>query len=40
MRQLSEFVGRPVDLCTRNGLKAYIRPEVDASAKLIYALKS
>lgn len=37
MRQLSEIVGRPVDLCTRNGLKNYIRQEVDASARLIYA---
>ena len=37
MRQLSEIVGRPVDLCTRNGLKDYIRLEVDASARLIYA---
>ncbi|MCY4062143.1 MAG: nucleotidyltransferase family protein [Chloroflexi bacterium] len=37
MRQLSEIVGRPVDLCTRNGLKHYIRQEVDASARLIYA---
>lgn len=37
MRQLSEIVGRPVDLCTRNGLKDYIRQEVDASARLIYA---
>ena len=36
MRQLSEIVGRPVDLCTRNGLKDYIRREVDASARLIY----
>ena len=37
MRQLSEILGRPVDLCTRNGLKDYIRREVDASARLIYA---
>ena len=37
MRQLSEIVGRPVDLCTRNGLKDYIRLEVDTSARLIYA---
>ncbi len=37
MRELSEIVGRPVDLCTRNGLKDYIRQEVDASARLIYA---
>lgn len=37
MRELSEIVGRPVDLCTRNGLKDYIRREVDASARLIYA---
>ena len=37
MRELSEIVGRPVDLCTRNGLKYYIRHEVDASARLIYA---
>lgn len=37
MRELSEIVGCPVDLCTRNGLKDYIRREVDASARLIYA---
>lgn len=37
MRELSEIVGRPVDLCTRNGLKDYIRQEVNASARLIYA---
>jgi len=37
MRVLSEIVGRPVDLCTRNGLKYYIRQEVDANARLIYA---
>ena len=37
MRGLSEIVGRPVDLFTRNGLKEYIRQEVDTSAKLIYA---
>jgi len=37
MRELSEILGRPVDLCTRNGLKQYIRREVDASARLIYA---
>lgn len=37
MRDLSEIVRRPVDLCTRNGLKDYIRHEVDASARLIYA---
>lgn len=37
MRELSEIVGRPVDLCTRNGLKDYIRQDVDASARLIYA---
>ena len=36
-RELSEIVGRPVDLCTRNGLKDYIRQEVDANARLIYA---
>lgn len=40
MRQLSEIVGRPVDLCARNGLKSYIRREVEASARLIHALKS
>ena len=37
MRELSEIVRRPVDLCTRNGLKVYIRQEVGASARLIYA---
>lgn len=37
MRQLSEIVGRPVDLCTRNGLKNYIHQEAVASARLIYA---
>lgn len=37
MRELSDIVGRPVDLCIRNGLKDYIRHEVDASARLIYA---
>ena len=36
-RELSEILGRPVDLCTRNGLKDYIRQEVDTSARLIYA---
>lgn len=36
-RELSEIVGRSVDLCTRNGLKEYIRQEVDTSARLIYA---
>ena len=36
MRELSEILGRPVDLCTRNGLKDYIRQEVDASARLLY----
>ena len=40
MRELSEIVGRPVDLCTRNGLKRYIRQEVDASARLIYEKRS
>lgn len=40
MRELSEIVGRPVDLCTRNGLKDYIRQEVDASARLIYEKRS
>ena len=36
MRELSEILGRTVDLCTRNGLKDYIRKEVDASARLVY----
>ncbi len=36
-RELSEIVGRSVDLFTRNGLKEYIRQEVDTSARLIYA---
>ena len=37
MRELSEIVGRTVDLATPNSLSRYIRQDVLASARLIYA---
>ena len=37
MRDLSEIVGRPVDLATPNSLSRYIRQEVLDSAELLYA---
>ncbi len=37
MRDLSEIVGRPVDLATPNSLSRYIRQGILASARLIYA---
>ena len=36
-RDLSEIVGREVDLCTPGGISRYIRDEVIAGARLIYA---
>ncbi|MCY3947273.1 MAG: nucleotidyltransferase family protein [Anaerolineaceae bacterium] len=36
-RDLSEIVGRKVDLCTPRGISKYIREEVIAGARLIYA---
>ena len=40
LTDLSEIVGRRVDLCTPNGLSPYIRDEIIESAKLIYAKES
>ena len=40
LRDLSEIVGRRVDLCTPNGLSKYIRDEIVESARLIYAKES
>ena len=40
MTDLSEIVGRQVDLCTPNGLSPYIRDEILESARLIYAKES
>lgn len=40
MRELSEIVGRTVDLATPNSLSRYIRQDVLASARLIYAQES
>ena len=37
MRDLSEIVGRPVDLATPNSLSRYIRQGILESARLIYA---
>lgn len=34
---LIDIVGREVDLCTPNGISKYIRDEVLASARIIYA---
>lgn len=36
-RDLSEIVEREVDLCTPRGISRYIRDEVIAGARLIYA---
>jgi hypothetical protein len=38
-RELSDFLGRPVDLVPRDGLKWVIRDEVLASAEAIYDAK-
>ena len=35
-RELSEAIGRPVDLVSRNGLKPLVRDEVLSSAWSIY----
>ena len=40
MRELSEIVGRTVDLATPNSLSRYIRQDVLANARLIYAQES
>ncbi len=40
MRELSEIVGRSVDLATPNSLSRYIREDVLESARLIYARES
>ena len=37
MLDFSEIIGRRVDLCTPNGFSPYIRDEIVASARLIYA---
>jgi len=36
-RELSELVGRKVDLVSKNGLKPLIRDEVIASSRVVYA---
>ncbi len=40
LTDLSEIIGRQVDLCTPKGLSKYIRDEVIASARLVYAKES
>ena len=40
LTDLSEIIGRRVDLCTPDGLSPYIRDEIIESAKLIYAKES
>ncbi len=40
MRELSEIVGRTVDLATPNSLSRYIRKDVLAGARLIYTQES
>ncbi|MCY4525090.1 MAG: nucleotidyltransferase family protein [Anaerolineaceae bacterium] len=40
LTDLSEIIGRRVDLCTPTGLSPYIRDEIIESAKLIYAKES
>ena len=37
---LCEITGRRVDLCTPDGLNAYIRDEIIKSARLVYAKES
>ncbi len=37
LTDLSEIIGRQVDLCTPKGLSKYIRDEIIASARQIYA---
>lgn len=40
LADLSEIVGRRVDLCTPDGLSPYVRDEIIESARLIYAKES
>ncbi|MDD9955132.1 MAG: nucleotidyltransferase family protein [Anaerolineaceae bacterium] len=40
LTDLSEIIGRRVDLCTPDGLSPYVRDEIVESAKLIYAKES
>ncbi len=40
LTDLSEIIGRRVDLCTPDGLSPYIRDEILESARLIYAKES
>ena len=40
LRDLSEIVGRRVDLCTPNGLSKYIRDEIVECVRLIYEKES
>ncbi len=40
LTDLSEIIGRRVDLCTPDGLSPYIRDEITGSAKLVYAQES
>ena len=40
LTDLSEIVGRRVDLCTPDGLSPYVRDEIIESARLIYAKES
>ena len=37
LTDLSEIIGRRVDLCTPDGLSPYVRDEIIESARLIYA---
>ena len=38
-RELSEIIGRPVDLVSKDGLKSPIRDEVLAQAQIVYAAR-
>ena len=40
LMDLSDIVGRKVDMCTPNGLSPYIRDAVVNSARLIYAAEA
>jgi predicted nucleotidyltransferase len=40
LMDLSEIIGRKVDLCTPNGLSPYIRNEIVESARIIYVKES
>ena len=40
LMELSEIIGRHVDLCTPNGFSPYIRDEILSCARLIYAKES